>query len=189
MHNASPETFLLLLVIASILVTAIYPLQALAGDSTSSSENVSIEARLKSLEDREEIRCLLMDYGRFLDKRDFKSFSELFAETEGEWIGGFGSAKGSNAICELMESTIGKGEAISQSVHLFTNETIKVNDDKASALTKWVFVVTGESDRPQPYFVGHYEDTMIREKGRWKFQRRVVHADIPRDDNIKAGDK
>ncbi|NLD37002.1 MAG: nuclear transport factor 2 family protein [Desulfatiglans sp.] len=189
MHNASPESFLLLLVIASILVTVIYPLQVWAEKGPDSSETASIEARLKRLEDREEIRCLLMDYGRFLDKRDFKSFSELFAETEGEWIGGFGSAKGSNAICELMESTIGKGEAISQSVHLFTNETIKVNDDRASAVTKWIFVVTGESDRPQPYFIGHYEDTMIREKGCWKFLRRVVHADIPVDDKISKGDK
>jgi hypothetical protein len=99
-----------------------------------------------------------MDYGRFLDKRDFKSFSELFAETEGEWIGGFGSAKGSIAICDLMEKTIGKDTPISQSVHLFTNETIQVNGDKASALTKWVFVVTGESI-VRNLFHRHYEDT------------------------------
>lgn len=184
MHNTSPETFLLLFVIVTILITGIYPLQVWAGDSSSSSETVSLEARLKRLEDREEIRGLLMDYGRFLDKRDFKSFSELFAETEGEWIGGFGSAKGSKAICDMMETTIGKDASISQSVHLFTNETIQVNGDRASAVTKWICVVTGELDRPQPYFIGHYEDTMIREKGSWKFLRRVVHSDIPRDDKI-----
>lgn len=184
MHSTSPESYFLILVIASILITVLYPLQVWAEKSSASSETVSLEARLKRLEDREEIRGLLMDYGRFLDKRDFKSFSELFAEREGEWIGGFGSAKGSKAIRDLMESTIGKDASISQSVHLFTNETIQVNGDRASAVTKWVFVVTGESDRPQPYFVGHYEDTMIREKGSWKFLRRVVNADIPTDDKI-----
>jgi hypothetical protein len=83
-----------------------------------------------------------------------------------------------------MEKTIGKDISISQSVHLFTNETIEVNGDKANAVTKWIFVVTGESDRPQPYFIGHYIDTMIREKGQWKFLRRVVHSDIPGDDKI-----
>ncbi|MBN1905284.1 MAG: nuclear transport factor 2 family protein [Deltaproteobacteria bacterium] len=188
MHNTSPETFLFIIVIASILVTIIYPLQVWAGKGSASSETVSLEARLKRLEDREEIRGLLMDYGRFLDIRDFKSFSELFAETEGEWVGGFGSAKGSKAICELMERTIGKDAPISQSVHLFTNETIQVNGDRASAVTKWIFVVTGESDRPQPYFIGHYEDTMIRENGSWKFLRRVVHSDIPADEKISKGD-
>jgi hypothetical protein len=74
-------------------------------------------------------------------------------------------------------------------VHLFTNETIQVEGSRASALTKWIFVVTGESDRPQPYFIGHYENTMIREKGRWKFLRRVVHSDIPADDKVKNGEK
>jgi hypothetical protein len=95
-------------VIASIIITGIYPLKVWAGKGSGPSETVSLESRLKRLEDREEIRGLLMDYGRFLDRRDFKSFSELFAAAEGEWVGGFGSAKGSKAICELMERTIGK---------------------------------------------------------------------------------
>jgi len=144
-----------------------------------------MDDRIKILEDREEIRQLLIDYGRFLDQGDFKSFSELFAKTEGEWIGGFGRARGSTAICELMENTIGKGTGASQSLHLFTNETIHVDGDQASALTKWIFAVTGEANRPQILFIGHYEDTMIREDNSWKFLRRVVHADIPPDDQIQ----
>ena len=144
-----------------------------------------MQSRLKRLEDREEIRQLIMDYGRYLDQRDFRSFSELFAKTEGEWDGGFGRAKGPKAIRELMESTIGKDTSMTQSFHLFTNETIHVNGDQATAMTKWVFVVPGESNRPQLVFLGHYEDSMVREDGRWKFLRRVVHADIPRDDQIQ----
>src|SRR3970282_1300439 len=49
-------------------------------------------ARVQVLEDREEIRELLLAYGRALDSRDFIAFSELFAEDEGEWIGGLASA-------------------------------------------------------------------------------------------------
>jgi hypothetical protein len=45
-------------------------------------------------------------------------------------------------------------------------------------------VVQGENNRPQPLLLGHYEDTMIREGGRWKFLRRVVHGDIPPDSAI-----
>ncbi len=144
-----------------------------------------MEIRLKTLEDREEIRELILDYGRYLDQKDFKAFSGLFAQTEGEWVGGFGWAKGAKAICELMESKIGKGTPEMKSFHLFTNETININGDQAQALTKWIFVVPGESNRPQMFFLGHYEDTMVREEGRWKFLRRVVHSDIPADDQVK----
>jgi hypothetical protein len=146
----------------------------------------SLELRLQRLEDREEIRQLLKDYGRFLDQRDFASFSRLFAEKDGEWIGGMGKAKGPQAIQKLMEDSIGKSpdKNTAPNFHLFTNEIIHINRNQADATTKWIFVVQGENNRPQPLLLGHYEDTLIREGGRWKFLRRVVHGDIPPDSAI-----
>ncbi|MBN1831876.1 MAG: nuclear transport factor 2 family protein [Deltaproteobacteria bacterium] len=183
--NSKTILFLFVLGIAAILTAGTGPFPAWAEQGAFMSKHEDLESRVKELEDHEEIRQLLMDYGRFLDQRDFRAFSELFAETDGEWIGGMGRAKGSKAIRELMESTIGRDTSITQSCHLFTNETIQVNGDQATALTKWIFVVPGESNRPQLFFLGHYEDSMIRENGRWKFLRRVVRADIPRDDQIQ----
>ena len=183
--NTNPTAFLFVLGVAVILIAGVDPLQAWAEQAASISRHEALESRVQKLEDREEIRQLLMDYGRFLDQRDFRAFSELFAKTEGEWIGGMGRAKGSQAIRELMESTIGRNSSKTRSVHLFTNETIHINGDQATALTKWIFVVPGESNRPQLVFLGHYEDSMVRENGRWKFLRRVVHADIPTDNQIK----
>lgn len=143
----------------------------------------TLATRLKALEDHEEIRQLLMDYGRFLDRRDFAAFSQLFAEKEGEWIGGMGRAKTPDAIRKLMEKNIGvdvrKGGAANY--HLFTNEIIQVNGNRASATAKWIFVIQSDAGRPQPFLLGHYEDSLIRENGRWKFLRRVVHGDIPPD--------
>ena len=147
----------------------------------------SVESRLQRLEDREEIRQLLMDYGRYLDQRDFASFAALFAENGGEWIGGMGRAKGPTAIRKLMDDTIG-GDAGSKgggpNCHLFTNDTIHVNGSDASATTKWIFVVQNSSKQPQPFYIGHYEDVFVREKGRWKFLKRVVYGDIPHDDPL-----
>lgn len=74
---------------------------------------------------------------------------------------------------------------MTQSYHVFTNEMIQIKGDQATALTKWIFIVSGESNRPQPLLLGHYEDSMVRENGHWKFLRRVVHADIPTDDQIQ----
>ena len=74
------------------------------------------EIRLQRLEDREAIRELLMDYGRFLDQRDFASFSQLFAEKDGEWNGGMGTAKGPQAIRRLMEETCRQAKEMGCSV-------------------------------------------------------------------------
>ena len=143
----------------------------------------ALESRLQKLEDREEIGLLLKAYGRFLDQRDFEGFSQLFAQQDGEWIGGLGQAKGAQAIRGLMENSIGKssGKDAPPNFHLFMNEMINVNGAQADSTTKWIFVVAGEKGRPQPLLLGHYDDTLIRENGRWKFLKRVVHADIPPD--------
>ncbi len=153
--------------------------------ASSAGRRDSADIRLQRLEDREEIRQLLMDYGRYLDQRDFASFSGLFAEKEGEWIGGMGKAKSAQGIRKLMEDTIGRdtsGKIAGPNCHLFTNEVIAVNGNEARATTKWVFVVQSGSRQPQPFYLGHYEDSFVREQGRWKFLKRVVYGDIPADD-------
>ena len=153
------------------------------GSDSGAAERKSDRARLQELEDREAIRQLTMDYGRFLDQRDWAAFSELFAEKEGEWSGGMGSAKGPKAIRKLMEDTIGKdsGTMSSPNYHIFTNQTVNVDGDRATAATKWMFVVQGRDNRPEAIYLGHYDDSLVRENGRWKFLRRIVYADIPSD--------
>jgi hypothetical protein len=143
----------------------------------------AIAHRLKLLEDREEIRELIMNYGRFLDRRNFADFSDLFAEKDGEWIGGMGKAKGSQAIRKLMEDKIGgnSGNYNPSNFHLFTNDRIDVAGDNAEASTKWLFVVQNASNQPQLFYLGHYEDRFVRENGRWKILRRTVYSDIPQD--------
>lgn len=140
----------------------------------------SVADRLRRLEDAEEIRLLLHSYGRFLDARDFASFSGLFAEREGEWIGGMGRAKGRAAILKLMEDSIGTGTPGAPNRHVFSNEMISIDGDRAAAVSTWMFLVQAES-RPQMVYVGRYEDLLVREQGRWRFLRRTVHAEIPPD--------
>jgi len=158
------------------VVLAVSPLQLFAAGSVS-----DIESRLRVLEDREAIRTLLVEYGRTLDARDFKGFSELFARGVGEWNGGMGVARGPEAIRKLMEHTIGNNTSgiNSPNFHVFSNETINVNGDRATAVSKWAFVVQGNNNRPQWVYLGHYDDTLIREEGQWKYLQRKVTSDIP----------
>jgi uncharacterized protein (TIGR02246 family) len=141
----------------------------------------SLAKRVQVLEDREEIRALLIAYGRALDARDFVAFADLFAKDDGEWVGGFGSAKGRKAIFDLMDKSIGNGKPRTgpPSSHVFSNERIDVDGDHASATTKWVYVMQGEDGNPRWVYLGHYDDTFVREDGRWRFLRREAFTDIP----------
>ncbi len=54
----------------------------------------SLAARVQRMEDVEEIRIVLTEYGKTLDARDFAAYSQLFAK-DGEWVGGFQNGEGS----------------------------------------------------------------------------------------------
>jgi uncharacterized protein (TIGR02246 family) len=135
----------------------------------------SIEERLQRLEDENEIRTLLLDYGRFLDRRDFKSYAALFAR-EGEWVGGFGSVTGPANIQAFMEKNMGTGPNRRNDYHLLTNFVITVTGDTATAWSRWTFVVPGQSGAAIAQ-AGRYDDTLVRENGHWRFRKRVASND------------
>jgi len=140
-----------------------------------------MESRLQTLEAREAIRQLLIDYGRTLDRRDFAAFSKLFAE-DAAYVGGAAtSIKGSAAIAKSLEETFQKNPTgvRSPNFHLFANEVIQVNGDEAVAVSKGLFVVPSAANVPEIAMIATYEDVLIRERSGWKFKRRIVHADIP----------
>jgi uncharacterized protein (TIGR02246 family) len=145
----------------------------------------SLAARIQRLEDREEIRTLLVDYGRTLDARDFAAYSHLFAK-DGEWVGGFGSVRGPAAIQAFMEKNIPAGGKPGSTYHLLTNFVIDVHGDTAAAWSRWAFVTSSADKKPVMAQGGHYDDTLIREDGHWKFKRRVAMNDIPQFDPTAA---
>ena len=140
----------------------------------------SVEARLGRLEDREAIRRLFLDYRRNLDQKDFRAYAELFA-VDGEFIAGTMRAKGPDAIFELVDGMLGTllTERGGDDVHLVANDTIELDGDRATAEVTWVYILRGEGDVPVIAKLGHYNDVLTREDGRWKFLRREAPTDIP----------
>ncbi|HEX6994904.1 MAG TPA: nuclear transport factor 2 family protein [Gammaproteobacteria bacterium] len=140
----------------------------------------ALAARVRILEDREAIRALILAYGTAHDHRDYRTLAGLFA-TNGEWVGGLGSAKGPDAIFKLMDDTIGHDPRPegSGTFHILTNEQIEIDGDQASARTLWLYVTPGDDGAPRLVFLGHYDDQFIREDGEWKFLRREAPVDIP----------
>ena len=140
----------------------------------------SLAKRVQVLEDREAIRALILAYGTAHDHRDYRTFASLFAQN-GEWVGGLGSAKGPEAIFELMDRTIGHNPQPNGSgtYHVLTNDDIEIDGDRASATTKWIYITPADDGSPKFVFLGHYNDKFIRENGVWKFLRREAPVDIP----------
>ncbi len=139
------------------------------------AQNAGLEARLRALEDKEQIAQVLIDYGRHLDSRNLAAYAALFAE-DGEWVGGFGTVKGRANIQAFMEKNMGTGPNKAGNYHIMSNFAITVTGDTATAWSRWAFVVPGERGAAISQ-AGRYDDTFVREKGAWKFKRRTASND------------
>jgi hypothetical protein len=165
----------------------------------------ALAAKVKHLEDIQEITNVLIAYGRALDSRDFKWYSSLFAR-DGSWSGGMGTVTGGpQAVYDFMTSRIGGGgqrntaggnasagggaasanagsgrqggpNAASSSYHIMSSFKIDVNGDNATAFSRWTFVSAARG--PGIQVAGRYEDTLVREDGVWKFKSRQAFNDV-----------
>ena len=164
-----------------LVLTSVLGACAVLMTGGTTAQTSAVEARIAELEAREQIRELIYAYGEALDHRNFVAFSALFSEDRGTWVGGFGSATGREEIFAMMDGSIGhSAEPIDPaSHHVFTNIQIAVDGDRASASTKWIFVVPSDNGSPTWRFLGHYQDEFVREQGRWYFLRREAFTDLP----------
>ena len=165
---------------SAIAITTTFVLACLFAVQPARADDLELlAARVQVLEDREDIRALILAYGQAHDHRDYRMFSNLFAST-GEWVGGLGTAQGPEAIFALLDDTIGHNPLPdgSGTYHVMTNEQIIVDGDRASSTTKWIYITPADDDSPKFTYLGHYDDQFIRENGEWKFLRRQSVSDI-----------
>lgn len=133
-------------------------------------------ARLRHLEDREQILELMTAYGATLDRRDFAGFGRLFAE-DAVYGSGPGAARGRAAIQAQLEQVIvsNPSNLPGPNFHLFFNPAIRINGDTATATSLGAYTAPDQAtgDTRIVFFVS-YQDTLVRQNGRWLFQQRVT---------------
>jgi len=138
-----------------------------------------LEARLRRVEDELAIHRLLADYSAFLDDRDYDSYVALFAP-DGEWTNPGGSFQGQAAIRAMLEEALGPAGSPNRSAyHLNSNARIDLDGDRATASSRFLFVMRGPDGRPLPALAGIYRDELAPIDGAWKIQRRVAEDIIP----------
>lgn len=153
------------------------------------ASSTALEQRVRELQDKEEIRQILIRYGEYLDARDYAGYASLFA-SNGISQSGFGVAVGPAAIQAILEKNLGKPEPgfINKSnFHLMTTEVVDVRGDKATARSRYLFFTATPDNKPVVALAGRYVDEFVRENGVWKLYRRTSHGVIPwRDGNNRT---
>lgn len=142
-------------------------------------DSLELEARLRKLEDIEEIRQLLLEYARRLDAADYTGYADLFT-TDGELNAQLGNAKGRAAIVALLQDRLGTNpdRPRKPAVHLVGNPDIRIDGDTAASTVIWAYVTHDDEGFPLILQLGHYRDVLAREDGVWRFRRRDISRDL-----------
>jgi uncharacterized protein (TIGR02246 family) len=149
--------------------------------SMAQTRSLTVEQRLRRVEDELAIQRILVEYSARLDARDYAGYAALFAK-EGEWVNGKNAYKGREAILEMLVGLFGTPPANyvnTESYHINSNFQIDVNGDRATARSRHLLIMRGPKGEPTPALGGRYEDELIREDGQWKIQRRVDYPVMP----------
>jgi uncharacterized protein (TIGR02246 family) len=142
-----------------------------------------LAARVQRLEDQAAIFQLFMDYRHCLDTKDFSGYAALFSD-DGEFVAQDLRATGRAAIEALVDGMRGSllTDAAGDDIHVVANPEIRVDGDRATARSTWIYVVRRADGGPDLCKVGHYDDELVRgADGRWRFARRHAPMDMAAD--------
>jgi ketosteroid isomerase-like protein len=140
---------------------------------------LSLDQRLRKVEDELAIRRILIDYAAFLDGRDYDKYAALFTP-DAEWANPTGSHKGQAAIKQMLSGTLGPALAPNvANYHIITNPRIDISGDTAKATSRYLFVMRDAKGTPTPSLAGIYTDDLVRLNGQWKIKRRYADNVMP----------
>jgi 3-phenylpropionate/cinnamic acid dioxygenase small subunit len=137
----------------------------------------SLEARVRRLEDHQEILQSLIDYGELLDARDLDAWAQLWA-SDGEFEMSTGKvAKGRAAIREMLGAVVAQSP---QSVlHMELNPRITIEGDRARSTMMFGVARTQDDGLTRVVWFGHHESRHVRTPDGWKIAHRRNTVELP----------
>jgi uncharacterized protein (TIGR02246 family) len=134
-------------------------------------------ARVRRLEDHQEILQSLVDYGELLDARDLTSWARLWAEDAEFEMSGGKVARGRAAIHDMLAAVVDK--APQTVVHLELNPRITIDGDTARSSMLYGVARTEPDGMTRVVWFGHHESEHVRTADGWKIARRHNTVDLP----------
>ncbi len=162
---------------------------ALPATVIGAAPNQSHEARIKALEDKEQIHDLIDEYNLLHNLEDWGALAQLFAKN-GELRAFNQVARGPAQVLALVREKMGqtpydplnvKGVLFNTSVLI-----IPTDADHAKVESRWIYVVPGRDNKPVPARTGRYQEVVVREDGHWKLLVLVDPTDIPTGESNPA---
>ena len=143
---------------------------------TMKDELEEIKRRMQRLEDREEIKELIVTYARGMDHgNDPRIIGPLFAE-DGTWESkDFRRFEGRKDVVAGLRAI--SGEESWHPLHYMISPTIDVAPDGNTAKAFWYFweaanIPNEETKEPEAYWIGATLDAdVVKESGQWLFKR------------------
>ena len=127
-----------------------------------------LEARIRKLEDIEEIKSLQARYGYFIDTGQMEKVADLFVDN---FIAEYDILGTCTTRAELVDFLKGAGEGAAMMRHQMMMPLIEVDGDKA----KGTWYLFGPFTTIMPHgevanwIQGKYENDYVRVGGKWKF--------------------
>jgi ketosteroid isomerase-like protein len=132
---------------------------------------MSLEDRVRRLEDREAIEELKYRYGYCIDRRRWEAFADLFTEDcrleySREGLDDF---EGRDSLDEYVAAVESQREFMA---HMFHNPVIDVDSGGDRATGQWYFeAAMTDTEGVARWAQGRYDDVYRRVDGEWKIHR------------------
>jgi len=143
------------------------------------ASNDSLEARVRRLEDHQEILQSLIDYGELLDSRDLDAWAQLWA-TDGEFEMSTGKvAKGRAEIKAMLGAIIARSPQSVLHLELNPRITITIDGDEATSTMMFAVARTQDDGLTRVVWLGHHHSRHVRTPDGWKISYRRNTVDLP----------
>jgi len=154
----------------------------LAAGCQQQSATPAADPRIDALVERQAIDQLIAgDYPHALDHQDWKTYASYFTD-DGELSLGEQSAKGREGIIAFL----GRLPTDQRVIHVISNSSYVIKGDTATGGAYWQDIGMA-GNAPAVVAAGHYEDTLYKVGGAWKFAKRAIVVEfVPTPDAASA---
>src|SRR6478752_4872843 len=149
--------------------------------ATACQQQQAPDARMETIAARQAIDQLVAgDYPRALDASDWDAYAATYTE-DGELVLLGASSKGRAAI----KSFLAAQPAGAHVIHVISNLSYKINGDTATGGAYWQDI-GNVNGAPGVVVAGHYDDSLRKVNGAWKFTKRSIVIDHPPAGGVPA---